>query len=130
MATVLDKDVTRESSVKFDEREIQITLTADQKVSMKLKGMKSGTVDIPIETLYKQLVGDASINTSNDAIVEIQPDVKIVKKVKSTEDNPMISLNQLRRYNNISVVSMEIKVAIEKVLLELLNKDINELPEG
>lgn len=58
MATVLDKDLTRETTVKVDEREIQITLTENQTISMKLKGMKSGSVEIPIGDLYKQLKGD------------------------------------------------------------------------
>ena len=39
MATKLDKDITRESSVKIDDREINITLTDKQEIRLKLKGL-------------------------------------------------------------------------------------------
>ena len=53
MATKLDKTLTRESTEEYDERNIMVTMEADQKISMKLKGMKSGTVSIGIFDLYK-----------------------------------------------------------------------------
>lgn len=58
MATVLDKDIIRETTVKFDDREVQITLTDKQTIYMKLKGMKSGGLEISIEDLYRQLKGE------------------------------------------------------------------------
>ena len=42
MATSLDKDITREFSVKIDNREINVTLSSNQEIKLKLKGMKSG----------------------------------------------------------------------------------------
>ena len=32
MATILNSDLTRESTVEYDSRNIQVTLTADQKI--------------------------------------------------------------------------------------------------
>ena len=67
MATKLEKNLTRESSSKAEDREIMITITADQKVSMKLKGMKSGEVNISIEELWHQLNGTDPEGESSSA---------------------------------------------------------------
>lgn len=90
MATKLEKDITRESSVKSDDKEIMVTLTADQKISMKLKGKRSGAVTISIEELYNQLTGSED-STSNKKTTE-----------KPTKKNPMILLSDLRSHNAIS----------------------------
>ena len=57
MATILDKDITRVSTIEVDEREVLVTLTADQTISLKLKGLKKGEVSISIQDLYNQLSG-------------------------------------------------------------------------
>ncbi len=57
MATNLDKDITRVSSVTVDDREVIVTLTEDQAISLKLKGLKKGEVSISIQDLYNQLSG-------------------------------------------------------------------------
>lgn len=57
MATILDKDIIRVSSIEIDGREVLITLTADQTISLKLKGLKKGEVSISIQDLYNQLSG-------------------------------------------------------------------------
>tara|TARA_B100000927_G_scaffold45106_1_gene32573 strand:- start:1200 stop:1532 length:333 start_codon:yes stop_codon:yes gene_type:complete len=88
MATKLEKDITRESAVLCDDKEIMVTLTKDQKVSMKLKGKRTGTVTISIEELYNQLSGEESSKTKS--------------LVKPTKKNPMILLNDLRSHNAIS----------------------------
>lgn len=88
MATKLEKDITRESLVIVDDKEIVVTLTADQKISMKLKGKRTGGVSTTIEDLYNQLSGD---NSSKNELT-----------VKPTKKNPMILLNDLRAQNAIS----------------------------
>jgi hypothetical protein len=88
MATKLEKDITRESTVLSEEKEIMVTLTADQKILMKLKGKRSGTVSISIEELYNQLSGSKSSKGNTT--------------VKPTKKNPMILLNDLRAHNAIS----------------------------
>ena len=62
MATILVKDVTRESELECNGRKIVVTLTKDQRVSMKLKGMKSGIVSIGLDELYAQLTGEPCID--------------------------------------------------------------------
>ena len=46
MATKLDKDIIRESTVQIDGREIMVTVSANQEIKFKLKGMKSGELSI------------------------------------------------------------------------------------
>lgn len=86
MATKLEKDISRESLTTINDKEIIVTLTSDQKITMKLKGKRSGEVSISIEDLYNQLTGKVKQN-----LVE-----------KPTKNNPMILLNDLRSQNAIS----------------------------
>lgn len=86
MATKLEKDITRESLVIVDDKEIMVTLTADQTISMKLKGKRTGGVSISIEDLYNQLSGGGKEKVSE----------------KPTKKNPMILLSDLRTHNAIS----------------------------
>ena len=86
MATTLDKDLTRESTIEVNGRLVIVTLTADQKISMKLKGMKTGTVTLSIAELFSQL-------TSNSP-VETEAAEKPLKNKKYDGDS--ISLNDLR----------------------------------
>ncbi len=99
MATKLEKDITRESTVQADDREIMVTLTADQKVSMKLKGKRTGGVDIGIDELYGQLTGKPIGGNKKEAkaiSISNEPSEKPTKK------NPMILLSDLRSQNAIS----------------------------
>lgn len=118
MATILDKDVTRESTVKYDDREIQVTLTADQMISFKLKGMKSGVLSIGIGELYAQLRGD-------DVKKDVKPTSVSVKR-KSNEDDasPMISLNRLRSLNMVTPMDMKTKLELEGLISELIKQEI------
>lgn len=108
MATILDKDLIRESTVKVDEREVVITLTADQKISFKLKGMKSGILTISIEDLYNQLRGG---NVESDLEVE-RP------RKKMSEDS--ISLVDLRSHNMISDMDYPTKVKFDTIIKNLI----------
>ncbi len=108
--TPLDKDLSRESTSKFDNREIQVTLTADQKISFKLKGMKSGVVSIGIEELYQQLSGD-EIPVSKDVV----EDVVIPNTGK---DNPMVPLNILRTKINTTPMEIETKAKLDTIIVE------------
>ena len=112
MATILDKDLTRESSVKVDNREILVSLNADQTISMKLKGMKSGTVSISIGDLYDQLKGNSV------------PEVKESKaSLKHTNpDGPMLSLHDIRHRCNIKGFDYNTVVIFENMLTELLSE--------
>lgn len=136
MATILDKEITRESTVKHDNREIQVTLTTDQKISMKLKGMKSGIVNITIEDLYKQLVGP-DIPVSESTIKELpkgplsfergEEDEKQDKKNKVWNNSPVINLQDLRSLSAITVMPMETKVLFERIITDLIKNEKDRL---
>lgn len=119
MATILDKDLTRESTVKYDEREIQVTLTADQKISFKLKGMKSGVLSISIEDLYNQLNGE-------DTVIEKPKTGSVsIKKKDNNDGSPVISLNRLRSMNMVTHMDFKLKLELEKIISELINQEVN-----
>ena len=99
MATKLEKDIIRESTIKVEDKEIMVTLTSKQKISMKLKGKRTGGVSIGIDELYGQLTGKnigTDEHTEKKAISIRQSDEKPTKK------NPMILLSDLRSMNAIS----------------------------
>lgn len=114
MATILDKDVTRESTVAVDGREIQVTLTADQTISFKLKGMKSGVLSIGIDTLYNQLAGVTE---------EVKEKPKEAPKKKKSSEEPMISLHRLRSLSLVTKMDLTVKLELEKVICELINDE-------
>jgi hypothetical protein len=120
MATILDKDLVRESTCKYDKREIVVTLTEDQKISFKLKGMKSGEVSIGIEELYKQLMGveDKGLAGKVKAKVVEQP------RFKKSDENPVIDLYSLRTSAMVTKMDMSAKVELERVICELINQNI------
>lgn len=118
MATKLEKDIIRESTVKVDDREILITLTANQEISMKLKGMRSGDVSITIQELYNQLTGNESDEPKEKKAVSIKSTDE-----KPTKKNPMILLNDLRSHNAISGADYQIIVHFEQIIKNLIENN-------
>lgn len=108
MATKLEKDISRESTVKVDDREIMLTLTKDQKISMKLKGKRTGAVSIGIDELYGQLTGKPITITKSNT--------------KPTKNNPMILLNDLRSQNAITSMDYEFKAKFDTIIKSLIDK--------
>lgn len=115
MATKLDKDLTRESTIKIEDREIQITLTETQEISMKLKGMKSGTVKISISDLYNQLNGNEEPKNLKTGSITIRKTENVNKG-----NNPMILLNDLRSMNMISNMDYATKTKFDAIINELI----------
>jgi len=106
MATSLDKDITRVSSIKVDGREVLITLTEDQNISLKLKGLKKGELSISIQDLYNQLSGSKETVSNNSP--------------KKTGKN-MIDLHDLRSKIMInSNIDYATKTVFEHIIVELL----------
>ncbi len=122
MATILDKDLVRESTVKIDGREVIVTLTDKQTISMKLKGMKSGDVQISIEDLFKQLKGDAP----SKKVVDDKPEVRYTGGVDLSsykgQDRYLISLNDIRSYMNIKPIDIKMKQTCDGWLVYLINE--------
>lgn len=117
MATILDKDLIRESTAKFDNREIIVTLTADQRISFKLKGLKSGTVSIDIAEIFNQLKGVTA--EAPEPLIKVSQKTHVPKA-----DNPMISLYALRTENLVGNLDYPSKLILEKLICELLNRDV------
>lgn len=128
MATILDKDLVRESTEKFDSREILVTITEKQTISFKLKGMKSGEVSIGILPLYKQLTGidDSLAKGVRGATIP----VKLPKKIKDLEGDPMINLYRLRALNMVTKMDISVKLELEKLICELIKQDVKIFEEN
>jgi hypothetical protein len=114
MATILDKELTRESTAKIDGREILITLTPEQEISFKLKGLKTNGPSIGIEALYIKLTGDDK---------EPEKTKDVVKRKKSDSD-PMINLYDLRTNNLVTKMDFKVKMELEKLICELIRQNI------
>jgi hypothetical protein len=121
MATKLDKDVVRESTVVVDGREIVVTLSAEQKITMKLKGMKSGEVSINILELFSKLSGNLTENSENSAKNGKSVVISNDKPTKGNKNNPMISLHELRTYNAISGLDYPTLVKFEGIIKNLMD---------
>lgn len=108
MATPLNSLLVRESTETVDERNILVALTEDQRISFRLKGMKSGVVSIPIKQLYEQLT-----NT---------PGAKPKAEPKLTGDLSEYLINRLRTKNATTPGRMELVSRIDELCVELLNE--------
>lgn len=127
MATPLDKDLIRESTIKFDNREIMVTLAADQSIKFKLKGMKSGEVTIDIESLYKQLIGHEELEIVNDKKAALVISHEESDDDVSSKSGILIDLNDLRSANAISMLDVPTLAKFDGIIADLLKhqKEIN-----
>ena len=127
--TTLDKDLSRETTVKVGDREIQITLTEGQGISMKLKGMKTGAVEISIEDLYKQLTGGQEITEGISVVIEVDDDDITPSIGKGfdlssykTESKYLVSLHDIRSYMMVKPMDMDVKMKFETILVDLIRE--------
>jgi hypothetical protein len=124
MATVLDKDIIRETTVKFDDREVQITLTDKQTIYMKLKGMKSGGLEISISDLYRQLKGEPV-----EEKVEVEEEEEKEEPVNGLDLSDykgdkryLISLHDIRHAFNVTPFELGVKTRVDEFLVNLINE--------
>ena len=97
MATVLNKDVVRETKSEYDDRNLIITLTKEQSIKIKPKGLKSGDIEFDLVELY----------TLN-------------KKTKETNISDLkVSYNDLRGKILISEIDYKSKAILESILKEI-----------
>ena len=115
MATKLNKDIVRETEVEAEGRKIILTVTADQEISMKSKGMKTGHVIQPIKDLYTELTGGDVETPKPEKGVSVP-----VSNEKPTKKNPMILLSDLRSQNLISSLDYKDKVKFEGIITTLM----------
>ena len=105
MATLLSKDVTRESSEEVESRNILVTLTEKQEINLRLKELRDDGESIGILDLYQMLSGGSEPTS----------------KAKSG-GNVMISLNDLRTSSLISTLDYETKGKFESIILSLIDR--------
>lgn len=114
MSTKLESLLIRESSETADDRNILVALTPDQRISFRLKGMKSGHVSIPIKELYLQLIGAAPHPAKSS----------LGKMASSTafESTELQVLQRLRTLNATTPGKMDIVARIDELTVDLLEK--------
>ena len=122
MATILDKDITRETTVKFDEREVQITLTDKQTIYMKLKGMKSGGLEISISDLYKQLKGEPQEAEVEEEEEKEEPVNGLDLSDYKGDKRYLISLHDIRHAFNVTPFELGVKTRVDEFLVNLINE--------
>lgn len=106
MATKLKKLVIRECDCKIDGRNIIISLTEDQKINLKLKGLKNDGLTIPIEKLYENLYKLNNIKNID----------------KKAAQKHIINLHDFRSsYLITNNLDLETKIKLEKITNNLLN---------
>jgi hypothetical protein len=116
MATKLEKDVTRESSVKAGDRELLVTMTADQKITLKPKGLGNDkTLEITIDELYDNLNGSALGNNKNS---------------QRYPDDLLIPVHELRTYVVTGAgLTYEDMVKFSGIVKDVINDTIKRIKE-
>ena len=105
MATKLDRDLTRETTLKANDKEIIITITKNQSILLKLKGERGKHYEINILDLFNDL-----------------SDTPTKKQEKPTKKNPSILLNDLRAHNAIADMDYETTAKFDQVIKRLLDE--------
>lgn len=105
MATKLDKDLTRETSLKTKDKEIIITITKNQSILLKLKGERGKHYEINILDLFNELSGTPG-----------------KKKEKPTKKNPSILLQDLRAHSAIADMDYETKVKFDQIIKKVIDE--------
>jgi hypothetical protein len=120
MATKLDKDLVRESTDMIDGKSILATLTADQCIELKLKGVRGAGLKISLLELHKYLT-----NPSVPVIKEEASEGAIVVPAKKDKkfSSKMINLDDLRSENLIGILDLPTKMKFEKLIVDLLKRD-------
>lgn len=116
MATPLDKLIVRESTEQVDDRNILVALTEDQRISFRLKGMKSGAVSIPIKELYGQLT-----NSPSSVGKTMQVPKKGVHNLPM-ESNMEILVQRLRTKNATTPCKLDLISRLDELFAEVLTE--------
>jgi len=114
MATPLNKDLVRESTEVVNDKQLMVTICANQSIELKLKGDRSGgALSIGLTELYDYLGGDIS-KVKKEGVQSVP-----VKKSKANEK--MISLYDLRSMSIIeSTLTHGDRVKFDSIIVELI----------
>jgi len=115
MATILNKNLVRESTDKVNDKNLMVTICTDQSIELKLKGDRSGgTLKIPLLELYEYLGGDVS--------KEKKGSVQSIPVKKSKDNSKMISIYDLR---SMSAIDSELtdgeRVKFDGIIREVIS---------
>jgi len=105
MATKLDRDLTRETSLKANDKEIMITITKNQSILLKLKGERGKHYEINILDLFNELSGTPG-----------------KKQEKPTKKNPSILLHDLRAHSAIADMDYETKAKFDQIIKKVIDE--------
>ena len=115
MATILNKDLVRETTIKSDDKSIVITIKADQSIDLKLKGVRSGDIlNIPIVELWEYLGGAVQNEEKPKGVVSIK------QSAPKKGDNKMISLYDLRSFNAISNLDVTDMMKFDGIIVDVI----------
>ena len=114
MATILNKDLVRESTQEIGDKAILVTIKADQSVELKLKGVRGDGLNISLIDLWEYLGGEDEVPVKGQA-------VEIKKVAPKKGDNKMISLYDLRSMNMISTLDLPTKVKFDGIIKEVID---------
>lgn len=117
MATILNKDLVRESTELIGDKPILVTLKADQSIDLKLKGNRGGVLNIPVSELWEYLGGEVK---TADKGKEKGGAVEMKKTPPKKGDNKMISLYDLRSSNAISDLDYPTMAKFDGILADMI----------
>lgn len=123
MATKLDRELVRESTVLVDDKIIIVSIMPDQSIEMKLKGVRGGVLKISLLELFEYLGGISTPIVEEDAVdvpINGKGGLKATPVKKSKDNEKMISLYDLRSENMISMLDLPTKVKFDAIIAELI----------
>jgi len=115
MATILNKDLVRESTQEIGDKAILVTIKVDQSVELKLKGVRGDGLNISLIDLWEYLGGEGVVSDKKGQAIEIK------KSAPKKGDNKMISLYDLRSMNMISTLDLPTKVKFDGIIKEVID---------
>jgi hypothetical protein len=118
MATILSKNLIRESTQKVDDREVIITLTVNQEIELKLKGKRGDGKTIYIKDLYGQLYDGEVDKKQPEGPITINQD-----SPRKRGDRKMISLYDLRSHNAISTLDVETLSKFDQIIKSVIDSN-------
>jgi hypothetical protein len=115
MATTLDKPITRLSTVIIDGREILVTLTEKQEITLRPKGLSTGKLSISIGDLYAELAAQDTTKKPAQA--------KKKAPIPAPQFNDaMVSVAELRHLNAVTHSPYEVTTKLDEILVEVMKR--------
>jgi hypothetical protein len=121
MATKLDKTLIRETDIIVDNRNLVISLTEDQHISFKLKGMKTKSCESPIQNVFNLLMGT---NPDEDTTPTQHGSITVNNKENSKQEkSPGSNFINIQDFRSKVLTNPKIPYDM-KVKLESIIKDL------